>query len=158
AYLGVLRHLADPQSRFDAAKLLPTGVFYVNLRGVHRSGKTRAEVLEKPAEERAVAYQHLGRFNGQFLRYFDQRGANQGDQFKYAKNQSGEFSRRGNEALEPREFLQLLDEAETHLRRLGRAIFAGQVKAEPYRKGNETACAYCDYRPVCRFDPWVEPY
>jgi ATP-dependent helicase/nuclease subunit B len=158
AYLGVLRHLANPRGRFDADKLLPAGVFYVNLRGAHRPSKTRAEVLNAPAEERALAYQHLGRFNGQFLRYFDQRGAHKGDQFRYAKNQKGEFSKRANDALEPREFLQLLDDVEAHLGRIGRAIFEGQVRAAPYRKGNETACAYCDYRPICRFDPWIEPY
>jgi ATP-dependent helicase/nuclease subunit B len=47
---------------------------------------------------------------------------------------------------------------EAHLRRIGREVFGGRVGAEPYRQGYETACEHCDYRPICRFDPWVQPY
>ena len=47
---------------------------------------------------------------------------------------------------------------EGHLRRIGRSIYAGEVAASPYRINNETACDFCDYRSICRFDPWREPY
>jgi ATP-dependent helicase/DNAse subunit B len=29
---------------------------------------------------------------------------------------------------------------------------------DPYRKGTETPCAYCDYAHVCRIDPWTHEY
>jgi len=29
---------------------------------------------------------------------------------------------------------------------------------DPYRKGSETPCEYCDYRAACRIDPWTHHY
>jgi ATP-dependent helicase/nuclease subunit B len=158
AYLGVLRHLADPQGQFDAARLRPAGVFYVGLSGVRGAVRTRAEGLAGGEAARKEASQHAGRFDGDALDKFDNRGVSKGDQFKYAKNKDGAFSRRGNEAMGRVEFLALLDGVEGHLRRIGRSVYAGEVAASPYRINNEMACDFCDYRSICRFDPWREPY
>ena len=158
AYLGVLRHLADPQGQFDAGRLRPAGVFYVGLSGARGAVQTRAEGLEGGEAARKEACQHAGRFDGDALDKFDNRGVSKGDQFKYAKNADGAFSRRGNEAMGQAEFLALLDGVEGHLRRIGRSVYAGEVAASPYRINNETACDFCDYRSICRFDPWREPY
>jgi ATP-dependent helicase/nuclease subunit B len=158
AYLGVLRHLADPQQALGVTRLRPAGVFYVSLRGRPPSGKTRREVLSGATAVRPNPYQHLGRFDRNFLKQFDRRDMDKGDQFKFAVNQDGQFAKRGNEAMPAQEFAQLLEAVEAHLRRIGREIFAGRVQAEPYRINAEKACDRCDYRAVCRFDPWVEPY
>jgi ATP-dependent helicase/DNAse subunit B len=32
------------------------------------------------------------------------------------------------------------------------------VSVAPFRIGTATACDYCDFRPVCRFDPWTQPF
>ena len=45
AYLNVLRHWPNPQTLLGAARLIPAGVFHVNLRGQYESGSTRAEAL-----------------------------------------------------------------------------------------------------------------
>jgi len=48
---------------------------------------------------------------------------------------------------------------ETNLRRLGTEIFAGDIRVAPVRLGtSECACDRCDYRAICRFDPWTEKY
>jgi ATP-dependent helicase/DNAse subunit B len=41
---------------------------------------------------------------------------------------------------------------------MGRRIFAGDVNVDPYRKGAETACDFCDYRGICRIDPWTHRF
>ena len=41
---------------------------------------------------------------------------------------------------------------------MGRAIFSGEAKVDPYRKGAETPCEFCDYRAVCRIDPWTHQW
>jgi len=41
---------------------------------------------------------------------------------------------------------------------MGRAIFSGVAKVDPYRKGSETPCEFCDYRAACRIDPWTHRY
>jgi ATP-dependent helicase/DNAse subunit B len=41
---------------------------------------------------------------------------------------------------------------------MGREIFSGEAKVAPYRKGAATACDQCDYRSICRIDPWTHRY
>ncbi|MDF2925531.1 MAG: addB [Paenibacillaceae bacterium] len=36
---------------------------------------------------------------------------------------------------------------------IGTDIASGHVAVEPYRLGKKSACAFCPYKPVCRFDP-----
>jgi ATP-dependent helicase/nuclease subunit B len=41
---------------------------------------------------------------------------------------------------------------------MGARIFAGDTVVDPYRKGGTTPCEYCDYRAICRIDPWTHRY
>src|SRR5262249_36357854 len=139
--------------------LVPVGVFYVPLNGGKgRSGATRVEVLDTNESDRRTAYQHSGRFLAEALPHFDNRNVDRGDQFKFARNKDGSLRAQGNEALPREAFEALRDKIEAHLRDYGRRIFDGETKVSPFRIGNETACDRCDFRSVCRFDPWVQPY
>jgi ATP-dependent helicase/nuclease subunit B len=156
AYLNVLRHWENPSEILGVKKLLPAGVFYVNLAGGYESGGTRSEVLATMADARKRAYRHTGRFDAGMLPQLDRAGA--ADQFNYKLNQDGSLRKGSTEALPRAEFEQLLDRVETQLGRMGRAIFSGAAQVDPYRKGLDTPCAYCDYRAACRIDPWTHPY
>ena len=158
AYLGALSQLPDPKGEFGVARLLPAGVSYVSLKGGAKGGDNRVEAQDDPQTLRTEGCQHRGRFDGGQLERFDNRGVSKGDQFRFSKNKDGEFSKRGNEALPAEAFGALLKQVEDFLRRYGQAIYAGDARVAPYRKGTETACDFCDYRPICRFDPWTEPY
>jgi ATP-dependent helicase/nuclease subunit B len=158
SYLGALRHLQNPAEMFGVVGLKPAGAFYVGLRGATASASTRTEALEGHERARKERYQHQGRFDAQGLRHFDTRPeATAGDQFKYRLKNDGGLTAT-SEALPSDKFQQLLDQTEQHLRRIGQEIFAGNAAVAPYRKGSETACEHCKFRPICRFDPWVEPY
>ncbi len=37
-------------------------------------------------------------------------------------------------------------------------ILEGRTEAQPYRKGQETGCDYCQYRHVCGFDQKIPGY
>ena len=156
AYLNVLRHWARPDGVLDVARLIPAGVFYVNLRGRYESGGTRVEVLDDADEARKRAYRHTGRFDASVLPKLDRVGA--ADQFSYQRNKDGSLRQGSVEALPRAEFERLLDRVETQLREMGRAVFSGVAKVDPYRKGGETPCEYCDYRAACRIDPWTHRY
>jgi ATP-dependent helicase/nuclease subunit B len=156
AYLGVLRHWADPRAVLGVTCLAPAGVFYVNLRGQYESGGTRIEALEDAVDARKHAYRHTGRFDVSALSKLDRLGA--ADQFNYRLNNDGTLRKGSVEALPHVEFEKLLDRVETQLREMGRAIFSGAAAADPYRKGTETPCEFCDYRAVCRIDPWTHRY
>jgi ATP-dependent helicase/nuclease subunit B len=156
AYLNALQHWPNPQALLKAARLIPTGVFYVNLRGQYESGGTRTEVLAEAGDARKRAYRHIGRFDADALPRLDSAGA--ADQFSYRLNQDGSLRKGSTEALPHVEFNALLNRVEMQLRGMGRAIFSGEAKVDPYRKGSETPCKYCDYRAVCRIDPWTHRY
>ena len=139
--------------------ITPAGVFYVNLRGQYKGGDTRDEALADADDARKLAYRHTGRFDTGFLGRLDNRPKSQGgDQFNYNRNQDGSLRKGLTEALPRAEFEKLLDRVEAQLQEMGRAIFSGAAQVDPYRKGPETPCDFCDYRAVCRIDPWTHRY
>jgi ATP-dependent helicase/nuclease subunit B len=159
AYLNALRHWPNPQTLLGAARLIPAGVFHVNLRGQYESGDARTEVLADANESQRKAYRHTGRFDTGFLDKFDNRpDVRCGDQFNYNRNNDGSLRKGSTEALPRPKFEALLDRVEMQLREMGRAIFSGAASVDPYRKSSETPCKFCDYRAVCRIDPWTHRY
>jgi ATP-dependent helicase/nuclease subunit B len=155
-YLAAVARWPDPRKLFGVASLKPAGAFYVNLRGQYEHGATRTEALADPDAARKRAYRHAGRFDVGALPWLDRAGA--ADQFNYRLNKDGRLRSDSVEALPPAEFAGLLDRVEVRLREMGRAIFSGAVPVAPYRKGSETPCEFCDYRAVCRIDPWTHRY
>jgi ATP-dependent helicase/nuclease subunit B len=156
AYLNVLRHWKNPLAILGVKRLMPAGVFYVNLRGEYPSGGTRAEILAETDASRRKAYRHNGRFNAAALPQLDRRGVH--DQFSYTLNKDGGLRSNSAEALPGKEFTALLDRVEEQLREMGEKIFAGATPVDPYRKGQQTPCEYCDYQAACRIDKWTHPF
>lgn len=159
AYLNVLRHWPNPRPLFGVSRLLPAGVFYVNLRGKYERGNNRDEALEDADKARKLAYRHSGRFDAHALEQMDQRsGATEGDQFSYRRKKDGGLNANSREALNSEAFATLLDGIETSLKDMGRRIYAGEARIDPYRKGTFTACEQCDYRSICRIDLWTHSF
>ncbi len=158
AYLGVLRHLAGARELFGVSRLVPAGVFYVNLRGQSESGTTRTAVLEAREQFRQTRYKHLGRFDSAALRFLDSSDAREGAQFKFRLKLDGAPHANNTDLLPTADFLQLLDHVEAELLRMGREIYDGVIGVNPYQKGDKVACDDCDYQSICRFDPWTQPY
>jgi ATP-dependent helicase/nuclease subunit B len=100
----------------------------------------------------------MGRFDADALPELDRRPtATSGDQFNYSKNKDGSLGKNGD-GLASAQFMALLDHVEEVLIQMGRDIYAGIAKVDPFRKGNVTACDHCDYRAVCRIDPWTHTW
>lgn len=159
AYLNVLRHWPNPQSEFGVAKLIPAGVFYVNLRGRYTQDKNRDEALADVEAARKNAYSHSGRFDAAMLKLLDQRAdAPSGDQFNFRRKQNGDLYANSPEAMQTSAFIALLDGIEANLKKMGCDIYSGIAKINPYRKGNVTACEHCDYRSICRIDLWTHSF
>jgi ATP-dependent helicase/nuclease subunit B len=159
AYLAALRHFPDPHAGLGVARLIPAGFFYVGLRGNYPAAKSRSEVLRDIVAARRLAHRHAGRFSLAALPLLDRsQPADPSGQFNYALTRNGEPNRRQADPLEPDEFTALLDRLENQLREMGRRIFAGDATVDPYRKGSETACDECDFRAICRIDPWTHSF
>jgi ATP-dependent helicase/nuclease subunit B len=158
AYLGALRRFNGGRDVFGVSRLLPAGVFYVNLRGQSEIGASRTDVLKSREEFRKTRYQHLGRFDFAALRFLDSSNASQGAQFKYRLKKDGLPYAGDSDLLTTDDFEKLLNHVESELARMGREIYGGALAANPYQKGRKVACDECDYKSICRFDPWSQPY
>jgi ATP-dependent helicase/nuclease subunit B len=158
AYLGALRHWKNPPEIFHAEKLVPAGAFYVSLRGDFKSGGSRTEVLGDSGAKK-MAYRHNGRFDAGALRKFDAReNVSRGDQFNFRLKNDGSLYAGSAEALPRENFEALLDGIENQLGEMGRRIFSGVAAVDPYCKGVQTPCEYCDYRAACRIDEWTHAW
>ncbi len=159
AYLSVLRRWPAPERVFGAQRLIPAGVFYVNLRGQYEREANRIDALADPGHARKLAYRHTGRFDQRALRHLDRRPeAQQGDQFNYRLTQAGALYKNSREAMDPAQFQALLDSVEVNLRQMGERIYVGEATVAPYKKGAACACEQCSYQGVCRIDPWTHSY
>ena len=156
AYLAAICRWPETEKLFGAKHLAPAGVFYVNLRGQFESGNTRIEALADVAGARNLAYRHVGRFDAGALDKLD--SARSADQFNYRLKMDGSLSANSAEALPRAEFEKLLDGVETQLRKMGGRIFSGAARVDPYRKGKQTPCEFCDYLAACRIDKWTHHY
>jgi ATP-dependent helicase/nuclease subunit B len=156
AYLNMLRRMRDPFPRFGVPQLKPAGVFYVSLRGSYERGTKRDDVLTDREAARRKAYRHVGHFDLTALDFLDT--AKNCEQFNYRWKQDGTPGNRSKDPMQPEQFIALLDVVERRLRDFGERIFAGDATVDPYRKGSETPCTFCDYRPVRRIDPWSHRY
>ena len=157
SYLNVLRHWPDPQALLGVARIVPTGAFFVNLRGGYASGPSRAALADADAAHKE-AYQHTGRFDLSALPKLDASGDASGEQFSFRLKKDGTPYANSTEPMTTEGFRALLDQVESQLRDMGKRIFAGEARVDPYRKGTETPCGFCDYAHVCRIDPWTHEY
>jgi ATP-dependent helicase/nuclease subunit B len=148
AYLAALEQLPDVRAALNATSLTPAGVFYVNLRGEFISEKTRFDALADPTLALRQGFQHAGRFDQTYYDKLDPRGTK--EQFK-----THHASRNKMDAAA---FRDLLNRAVENLRRFGNEIYSGTIAPAPFRKSSETACNFCDYAAICRFDPWTQPF
>ncbi|HWD21010.1 MAG TPA: PD-(D/E)XK nuclease family protein [Verrucomicrobiae bacterium] len=158
AYLAALRQLKDSRALFGVSRLIPAGMFYVSLRGVISRGQNRQEALTNRAASRLLSFQHAGRFDFSHVRKLDASGASVGTQFNYRIRNDGQPHANNADAMRGENFLELLDDVEAQLRRMGREIYAGAIRANPFQKGDEHACDKCASQAICRFDAWSEPY
>lgn len=157
AYLSVLRHMENPEKMFGVRRLVPAGVFYVNLRSQYARHPNRRLALQNAT---AGAFQHIGRFDETHLERLDARAYldRTGDQFRFNVTGKNALNRRDKDPMPPEAFLRLLDLVETHLKQFGERIYQGAAQVDPYRSGSRIPCVQCDYRPICRFDPWEQSY
>ncbi|MBW4080147.1 helicase-exonuclease AddAB subunit AddB [Paenibacillus sp. S150] len=56
----------------------------------------------------------------------------------------------------PEQWRHLLSSVRSTISDIGTRITEGDVEIQPYRIQQETACAFCSFRPVCQFDEAVE--
>lgn len=163
AYLAALARTPNPESIFGpgVSRLKPLGVFYVNLRGQFVSASARDEAIDNLESDRRQAYQHVGRYSLEAQDKLDRKFAREGEpsgQFPCQLKKDGTPRKDSTTVMEPEAFGDLLRQVESKLTEMGRDIFSGQTAVDPFRHKTKSGCDYCDYRSVCRIDPWTHPF
>jgi ATP-dependent helicase/nuclease subunit B len=156
AYLAALSEVAGGSALLGGKQAVPAGMFYVRLRdATSRAGHRE----EEPDVKTGKRFEHTGRFSFEWLPLFDSACASGGGgQFSYRLKKDGEPYANSHQLIRQTELENLLTDAKTLLQAMGRDILAGNIAVDPYRKGNELPCTYCDFKSVCRIDPWTHAY
>lgn len=158
AYLAALGDRPEVAQILGFRELRPAGAFYVCLNPASPAVASRQEAGDAGSGGDVAACRHRGRFNREWLEVFDRRRPGKGDQFHFSIKKDGTFGARTGDASTSEEFRRLIEDSVGHLTRFGNAIFAGGIAVSPAQVKTERACDYCDFRSVCRFDPWLDRF
>jgi ATP-dependent helicase/nuclease subunit B len=110
--------------------------------------------------KKAEKFQHKanGLFNGRFFQHLDSTNSNKFYNFfvKQDGNQYGYDNISG--AIKPDDFEKIMKFTESKFIGFVQEILSGKIDVHPYRLSGESACTYCKYKPVCRFDWQINDY
>ena len=157
-YLAALCGPPDAAELLGYRSLMPAGAFYICLNPSIPAAASRGEADENAPEGARLACRHRGRFDRQWIDQFDRRRPSKGDQFSFSFKKDGSFSARASDSVPPEEFQSLMGQAVAQVRTFGNAIFDGGISVSPYQLKTERACEQCDFRSICRFDPWLDRF
>ena len=59
---------------------------------------------------------------------------------------------KSSSALDKEDFKALLNHVRSLIKEIGEEILKGNIKIEPFKKGQSTSCKYCEYTSICQFD------
>jgi ATP-dependent helicase/nuclease subunit B len=79
------------------------------------------------------------------------------DILPFATNRDG-MLKKNSKTVRTKDFAALMDFTEKKLQQIQKEIMQGVITVNPYRKQDatdDTACRYCPYHSICRFDTKV---
>jgi ATP-dependent helicase/nuclease subunit B len=150
---------------------LQLGIYMLALRNAHEQGLIDAPVagafflpVEVPSVKAGLTdpkakllrfkRKARGLFDADIADMLDPREQGESQFYNFFKKKDGtplgHYAKRGS--LEHARFELLLHFVRDKIKALSQAIMAGQVVVRPCKQGSYTPCAYCPYRPLCRFD------
>lgn len=143
------------QKKHPEAKVIPAGVFYYHLDDPF------VDKMDQSSVDRAILKElrpdGIINNNEEVLAHLD-RSKNQDSlviPVKYNKDGSlAKISKTISEA----DFNLIMNHALKKVDEIHGEILAGNAKASPYRRSEETGCDYCKYKHVCGFDMKVPGY
>lgn len=137
-------------------EVVPSGIFYYHIDD---------PIVAKSEQAEDEIYKRL-RMNGlvnedkEVIALMDRRlsgadgslaASSKSDIIPIETNKEGELSKRSTVASD-RQLMAMVDYVNKKLIQDGRQILDGDVRLNPYRFGEETACDYCEYVSACGFD------
>ncbi len=135
--------------RSKEKKAVPGGVFYFRIDDpiVETYDEERVEgaLLESLMLDGVVN-------NGaEAIQAFDEDMEKKSYAIPVTKNKDGSLSK-NSKAISEELFQTFSAFTNKRVREIGEEIVSGNVEIKPYKKDDETACGYCKYNNICRFD------
>ena len=145
-YMLAVRNASS--SKYKTCKI--AGAFYMPIETKVKS----ASVYEISENSDSFDYKARGIFDGDFAQQLDTKALKSSKFYNFYVTKDGQpyglYDRNG--ALKPPDFEKLLRFAEKKVAQLAREILSGKIDIKPYRLGSDSACGFCEYKPLCRFD------
>ncbi len=151
--LGYMLVLADRGKTLAGRPIKPIGAFYVSLLQRYESVEHPSEASDERKRIRAA---QRGILDYGEIELLDKDGAELGPSklFNVHRNKKdGELGKLDQgDGANTDAFEKLLAHTRYKLGELSDRIIDGDVSVMPYRMGNTSPCAWCDFRSVCRFE------
>ncbi len=130
----------------------PAGALYQPV--VHR-GQTHQGAVPENLDTGEVIDKPDGLLGRDWLGCFDRSVANStsSSYYRFRLNKDGTVSKLNKNVITGEEMAGLIRHCREKIIELAERMTAGEIAVRPYRLGRkETACAWCEYQAVCRFD------
>lgn len=135
-------------------EIIPGGVFYFGIKGQMIS-EDKNKVLS--SDEIASALLKNFKMNGlliddkDIVNAMDSELKSSSDIIPVRIKKSGELYS-SSSAVKKEDFNEVLSYSKNKFKEIGEEIFSGKISPSPYKIKKNTACSYCGYKSICRFD------
>ena len=138
--------------------IIPAGVFYYRIQDPYIDRKSGVTEEEEQAELlKELKPDGVINLKNEVLEHLDHKMVGESEVIPVKYNKNGSLAK-VSKAVPSEQFELMMDFASAKIHRAHEDILQGDIKAEPYRRGQETGCDHCKYRHVCGFDTKIEGY
>ncbi|MBN1787076.1 MAG: exodeoxyribonuclease V subunit gamma [Sedimentisphaerales bacterium] len=137
--------------------LIPLGAFYFPIQALPESAELNQ--IEKNTDK--IRRKPKGIFNGEFFNMLDSKiesGRSPFYSFQITKDNKQFGIYETSSLLTDEHFSKVLSFTENKLKQFAGDILTGNIEVKPYRYTTNTACKYCPYKSLCRFDWQINDY
>ena len=150
-YYGLQLQLITYMDAIATEELMPGGVLYLKLDDpIVKSNKdlSKEEIEEQIIN--ALRMKGLVLSNARLIKAMDSNMTNESSVINLSVKKDGSYSKMPTVTSE--EFDKLRNHIRKTLKELGEEILSGNIKNEPVKKKDISACDYCKYKVICQFD------
>ena len=134
--------------------VIPAGVMYFNL--IEPMVKEKKNLTDEEIEQKIrnqFKMKGLILADVKVVRMMDNRLQTGTSDIVAAEITSKEnLSERGGNPITEEDFKNLQKEVRKITKEISREILKGKIDIKPYKEGKKTACSYCSYKSICRFN------
>ena len=132
--------------------LLPGGMLYLKLDDPIM--KTKKNISKEEIEEeinKKLRMKGVILSDARLIKAMDTNMTNESSVLDLSVKKDGTFTSKVPVATKE-QFTELRNHMKKILKQMGDEILNGNIKNEPIKKKSKSACEFCDYKLICRFD------